>query len=56
MAKAEAESQRLQRETLTPEIIRLRAIEKWDGHFPTVMSGSGGGLLLNVAGAFEQDK
>ena len=36
-AKAEAESQRLQKETISPIILQLRAIEKWDGHFPLVV-------------------
>lgn len=39
-AKAEAESQRLQRETISPIILELRAIEKWDGHFPQVVGGA----------------
>ena len=36
-AEAEAESQRLQRQTITPTLLQLRAIEKWDGHFPQVI-------------------
>ncbi|MYI99793.1 MAG: prohibitin family protein [Gemmatimonadetes bacterium] len=36
-ATAEAESQRLQRATITPTLLQLRAIEKWDGHFPQVI-------------------
>ncbi len=39
-AKAEAESQRLQRVTMSPIILQLRAIEKWDGHFPQVIGGA----------------
>lgn len=39
-AKAEAESQRIQRETISPIILQLRAIEKWDGHFPQVVGGA----------------
>jgi regulator of protease activity HflC (stomatin/prohibitin superfamily) len=39
-AKAEAESQRLQSQTITPNILQLRAIEKWDGHLPQVTSGA----------------
>jgi regulator of protease activity HflC (stomatin/prohibitin superfamily) len=38
-ARAEAEGQRLQRETISSEILQLRAIEKWDGHLPQVTSG-----------------
>ncbi|HMK50248.1 MAG TPA: prohibitin family protein [Thermodesulfovibrionales bacterium] len=46
-AKAEAEALRLQKENVTPQLIRLRqieaslkAIEKWDGHMPKVTSGT----------------
>lgn len=52
-AQAEAESQRLQRETLTPELVELRrieaqtkAIEKWDGKLPTTQAGDG--TLFNI--------
>lgn len=46
-AKAEAESLRLQKQEVTPELIRLReienqrkAIDKWDGHLPNVTGGA----------------
>ena len=46
-AQAEAESLRLQKANVTPELIRLRqieasmkAIEKWDGHMPSVTSSA----------------
>ena len=39
-ARAEAESQKLQRETITETILQLRAIEKWDGVLPQVTSGA----------------
>ena len=39
-ARAEAEGQRLQRETITSQLLQLRAIEKWDGHLPQVTSGA----------------
>jgi prohibitin 1 len=38
-AKGQAEAQRLQRLTLTPELLQQQAIDKWDGKFPTVMGG-----------------
>lgn len=38
-AKAEQEAQSLLRQTLTPEILQLRAIEQWDGKLP-VYNGS----------------
>lgn len=46
LAQGEAESQRLLRKTLTPELIELRKIEKWDGKFPTYMGQ--GTPLFNV--------
>ena len=58
-AKAEAESLRLQKIHITPNLLKLReievrakAIEKWDGVQPrVVITGQGGsGLLLNVGG------
>lgn len=39
-AQAEAESQRLQRETLTEELLQFRAIERWDGVLPQVVGGA----------------
>jgi prohibitin 1 len=38
-AKGSAESQRLIRETLTPELLQKQAIDKWNGQFPTVVAG-----------------
>ncbi len=46
-ARAEAEALRLQKENVTPQLIRLRqieasikAIDKWDGHLPRFNSGA----------------
>jgi regulator of protease activity HflC (stomatin/prohibitin superfamily) len=39
LAQGDAESQRLLRQTLTPELIELRRIEKWDGKYPQVLGG-----------------
>jgi regulator of protease activity HflC (stomatin/prohibitin superfamily) len=47
-AKAEAESQRIQKETISPIILQLRAIEKWDGKFPQVMGGTGAMPFINL--------
>ncbi len=47
-AKGQAEAQRLQRLTLTKELLQKQAIEKWDGRFPTVMAGSGALPLINL--------
>jgi regulator of protease activity HflC (stomatin/prohibitin superfamily) len=47
-AKGQAEAQRLQRLTLTPELLQKQAIEKWDGKFPMVMGGNGSLPLINI--------
>lgn len=47
-AKGQAEAQRLQRQTLTKELLQKQAIEKWDGRFPTVMGGNGSLPLINI--------
>ncbi|WP_353932911.1 prohibitin family protein [Okeanomitos corallinicola TIOX110] len=47
-AKGQAEAQRLQRLTLTPELLQKQAIEKWDGRFPMVMGGDGAVPLINI--------
>ncbi|EGO64426.1 prohibitin family protein [Acetonema longum] len=53
-AKAEAESLRLQKQEVTPELIELRkieaqmkAIEKWDGKLPTVTGGANPFIDIN---------
>jgi regulator of protease activity HflC (stomatin/prohibitin superfamily) len=40
LAQGDAESQRLLRQTLTPSLIELRRIEKWDGKYPQYMGSS----------------
>lgn len=59
-AKAEAEALRLQKENVTPQLIKLRqieasmkAIEKWDGHMPKVTSGA---IPFIDPKSFEKDK
>lgn len=47
-AKGQAEAQRLLRENLTSQILQKQAIEKWDGHFPNVMSGNGALPFINI--------
>ncbi|MBW4562574.1 MAG: prohibitin family protein [Mojavia pulchra JT2-VF2] len=47
-AKGQAEAQRLQRQTLTAELLQKQAIEKWDGRFPTVIGGNGSLPLINI--------
>jgi regulator of protease activity HflC (stomatin/prohibitin superfamily) len=51
LAKGETEAQRLIRETLTPDILQKRAIEKWDGTLPKIVTE--GGLKLDVNKLFK---
>lgn len=39
-AQGRAEAQRLQQQTLTPEILQQEAIKKWDGKLPTTNAGN----------------
>lgn len=48
LAKGQAEAQRLQKLTITPEILQKMAIEKWDGKFPQYMGGSGSLPFINL--------
>ncbi len=48
-AKGQSEAQRLQRETLTAELLQKQAIEKWDGKFPTVLGGNGALPFINIS-------
>jgi regulator of protease activity HflC (stomatin/prohibitin superfamily) len=47
-ARAEADGQRLQRETLTPILLQLRAIEKWNGILPQVVGGNGATPFIDL--------
>ena len=47
-AKAEAEANELLMQSLTPEIIESRKIEKWDGKMPTYMSNGDSGSMLMI--------
>ena len=46
-ARGESESQRLLASTIRGQVITLKAIEKWDGHFPQVM-GTGALPFINL--------
>ncbi|MCS7060392.1 MAG: prohibitin family protein [Anaerolineae bacterium] len=43
VARAEAEALRLQREVISPALLQLRFIERWDGVLPRVMGGGESG-------------
>src|SRR5438105_14178685 len=47
-ARAEAESQRMQKETISRIILQVRAIEKWDGKFPQLISGRAANRYINI--------
>lgn len=47
-AKGQAEAQQLLRSTITPELLQKQAIEKWDGHFPTVLGGNGALPFIDI--------
>ena len=45
---AAARANELQQRTLTALLVEKMRIEKWDGHYPQVMSGSGSSSILNL--------
>ncbi len=48
VARAEAEALRLQREVISPALLQLRFIERWDGVLPRVMAGGDPSGVLPV--------
>lgn len=48
-AEAEAESYRLKSQELTPEMIMMEYINKWDGKLPAMVSGEGGSVMLDIS-------
>lgn len=55
-ARGQAEAQRLQRTTLTADLLQKQAIEKWDGKFPMVMGNNGALPFINLQPAEETSK
>ena len=54
-AQGEADANRIRQNSLTPQLLELRRIEnnrvmidKWNGQLPTVQSGQGGGMILQL--------
>ena len=47
-AKAEAESNRLRQQTLTPMLLQQMAIEKWNGSLPQYQMGGGSNFYLPI--------
>lgn len=48
-AEAKQIEQQLVNQSLTSAILQNRWIEKWNGTLPNVMTGSGGGVILNLS-------
>ena len=47
-ATAQAKAQNLLRMSLTKDVLALEYLKKWNGVLPTVMSGNGGGIMMNI--------
>lgn len=47
-ARAEAERQELLRTTMTPDLVRWEAIQKWDGRMPMVAGENGGSMIISL--------
>lgn len=47
-ARAQAEGQKLLRQTITPEILQLEYYKAWNGVLPSVLTGNGGGVMLQL--------
>jgi regulator of protease activity HflC (stomatin/prohibitin superfamily) len=47
-AKAEAEANRMKQVTLTPLLLKLEWINKWDGRLPNTQVGGSSDIMLNI--------
>jgi hypothetical protein len=47
-ARAEAESNRLRQQTLTPMLLQQKWIEKWDGSVPSTQLSSGANVMYGL--------
>jgi hypothetical protein len=47
-AKAEAEANRMKQVTLTPLLLQLEWINKWNGQLPSTQLGSGTNLMYGI--------
>ncbi len=51
-AQGQAQAQKLIQQTLTPQLIQQQAIQKWDGHLPSVVGSNGVMPMIgNVSGS-----
>lgn len=48
-AQAEAEAYRLKSEQITPQMIAMEYIDKWDGKLPTVAGGDSSSMLIDIS-------
>ncbi len=53
-AQAEAEAYRLKSIEITPEILLMNYIDKWNGKLPTVASGDSGTMMLDISSLLEE--
>lgn len=53
-AQAEAEAYRLKSQELTPQMILMEYIDKWDGKLPSMVSGEGTSAMIDVTSLLEQ--
>lgn len=44
-AQGKADSNRIEMQSITPQLLQMRALEKWDGKMPIVQGGAGSTLL-----------
>lgn len=55
-ARSEAEANQIKQQTLTPAILQQRAIEKWDGRFPTYYGGDAPLPFVNIGTSTTQSQ
>ncbi len=55
-AQAEAEAYRLKSQELTPEMLIMEYIDKWDGKLPYMVSGDNNSTLIDMTALMEQIK
>ena len=47
-ARAEAEANRLKQQTLTPLLVELEKVKKWNGQLPSTQVGGSSGIMMNI--------
>lgn len=48
-AEAEAEANRLRTQALTPAVLQKAWIDKWDGSVPSVITGGGTQMFMDIS-------